>query len=152
MPLDRSQPVIVKKTIVTQGANVYPARATPYLPGEIPEAYFTEEYCTQQGVQFRPRVDATPEPVNLTREPENVQALKEVEIVEENAKPSININLASPEKIAAFIDGAGPKTVEALDKCRQEKPFQDIEDLMKRCPLPKTAGKTWETYKDAIEF
>jgi len=153
MPLDPRQPVRVKKDIVTPGGNFFPSRENPYLPGEIPKDFFNEEYCTQKGVQFRSLPDATPDPVKLA--PNSIDetlSLKEGQLVVEGESAKINVNFASPDKIAAFIDGAGPKTVEKLDAQRQEKPFTSIEDLEERCPLPKVSGKTWATYKDAISF
>lgn len=151
MAIDPKQPVRVKKTITTPGGNVYPARETPYSPGEVPSDFLNDEFCTQQGVEFRPLPD-TSTTTNLTAEPVNKQVLSQGELVEKNATPKLNINFASPEKIADFIDGAGPKTVKALDDCRKEEPFKSIEDLEDRCPLPKASGKTWEEYSNAIEF
>ncbi len=150
MPLDPQQPVIVIKPIITAMGNVFEARATPYGPGEIPSDFLTEEFCTQKGVTFRP-IPASVPTDNLTPPVEETMKLQPGTI-EPAAKESININIAAPEKIASFIDGAGPKTVEKLDALRQEKPFESIEDLNDRCPLPKVSGKTWNTYADVISF
>jgi len=151
MAIDPNQPVRVKKTIVTEGANVYPARENPYLPGEIPKQYLISEFCTQKGVQFRQLPDAL-QTINQTQSDQATISLKPGELVVTDAVPKLNINFASPAKIADFIDGLGPKTVEKLDACRQEEPFKSIEDLEARCPMPKASGKSWDTYKDAIEF
>lgn len=153
MALDPKQPVRVKKDIITPGGNSFAARESPYAPGEIPSDFLTEEYCTQKGVQFHPLPDATPDTIKLTpTSTDQTLALKEGELKVDGEDSKININFASPEKIAAFIDGAGSKTVEKLDSQRQEKPFASIEDLEERCPLPKISGKTWSTYKDVITF
>lgn len=151
MPLlDKQQPVIVIKSIITPGGNVFEARATPYEPGEIPEDFLTDEYCTQKGVTFRPIPANTPTQA-LTPLTEETVALQ-VGTLDVAGREVININIAAPEKIAAFIDGAGPKTVEKLDTLRQEQPFKSIEDLNERCPLPKVSGKTWDIYADVISF
>lgn len=142
--LDPKQPAIVIKEIVTPGGNVYAARATPYKVGEIPEQYFTPEYVTQKGVQFVP-VEPTEKAINP---PALEVGLRQVTMQES----TININLASPDKINSFLNGVGPKTVERLDTLRQEKPFSSIEDLNERCPLPKVMNKTWDAFKDKITF
>ena len=143
--LDPTQPAIVIKEIVTPGGNVYAVRATPYKQGEIPEEFFTDEYVTQKGVQFVPvpAVEVAATPVSEER-----VVLTQGTIVES----TVNINMDSPDKVAAFLQGVGPKTVEKLDTLRQEKPFESIEDLNERCPLPKVSGKTWESFKDQITF
>lgn len=145
MPLDPTQPGIVIKEIFTPGGNVYAVRATPYQAGEIPVEYFTDEYVTQKGVQFIPVPAHT---VAITPVSEETVALVQGTI----AESTININISAPDKIAAFLNGVGPKTVEKLDILRQEEPFKSIADLNERCPLPKVSGKTWEAYAELIAF
>lgn len=152
MAIDPKQPVIVKRDIVTGGGNFFPARENPYAPGEIPEAYLDEEYCTQKGVHLRPLPEATAPKINLTPPSEETLSIKAGTLEVNGESGKLNINYASPDKIAQLIDGAGPKTVEQLDAQRQEKPFSSIEDLEERCPLPKDSKKTWDTYKNLIEF
>jgi hypothetical protein len=136
---------LLLKTIRTKDGNMFYARATPYMEGEIPKEFINPLTVMvidddTQAVIFK-QTSEQPEVRNINQPNETVTTFTPKFL---NTEPTVvsklNINTMSVEQIKE-IKGIGEKTATML---ATNKPYTDIVNLTNKVKPP--TGKSWAEF------
>jgi len=108
--LDTTKPIILTRSFHNSRGNYYPAKQTPYYPGEIT----TDAWEFQYSIQYTEQVKVEIENKALVPEPDVIITNKpQVEVfVEPEPKPTIDLEITEPSEVRELTP-SGNKTIKA---------------------------------------
>jgi len=108
--LDTTKPIILTRSFHNSRGNYYPAKQTPYYPGEIT----TDAWEFQHSIQYTEQVKVESENKALVPEPDVIITNKpQVEVfVEPEPKPTIDLEITEPSEVRELTP-SGNKTIKA---------------------------------------